>query len=81
MNKKAIIGGNVSIDLTRLLETRLLIQANSGAGKSWAIRRLIEQTANNVQQIIIDPEGEFSTLREKPSFSVKEEKVSANLLI
>ena len=70
MGKKAIIGSNVAIDLTRLLETRLLIQANSGAGKSWAIRRLIEQTANNVQQIIIDPEGEFSTLREKFDFII-----------
>lgn len=53
------------IDLSVLLETRLLVQANSGGGKSWAIRRLLEQTAPNVQQLIIDPEGEFSTLREK----------------
>ena len=49
----------------RLLETRLLIQANSGQGKSRALRRLLEQTAGQVQQIILDPEGEFSSLREK----------------
>lgn len=54
-----------TIDLPRLLETRLLVQANSGGGKSWALRRLLEQTAPHVQQLVIDPEGEFATLREK----------------
>lgn len=58
------------IDLPRLLETRLLVQANSGGGKSWALRRLLEQTANKVQQIVIDPEGEFATLREKFDYIV-----------
>lgn len=53
------------LDLARLLETRMLIQANSGGGKSWALRRILEQTVSDVQQIVIDPEGEFSTLREK----------------
>lgn len=52
------------IDLPKLLETRLLVQAQSGGGKSWALRRLLEQTASGVQQLVIDPEGEFSTLRE-----------------
>lgn len=54
-----------SINLPVLLETRLLIQANSGGGKSYALRRLLEQTAKGVQQLVIDPEGEFATLREK----------------
>jgi hypothetical protein len=53
------------VDLQVLLETRLLVQANSGGGKSWLLRRVLEQTAPLVQQLIIDPEGEFSTLREK----------------
>lgn len=57
--------GEVKLDLPRLLITRLLIQANSGSGKSWALRRLLEATAGLVQQLIIDPEGEFATLREK----------------
>ena len=56
---------NVEIDLENLIGTRLLIQANSGGGKSWLIRRLLEQTHGKVQQIVIDLEGEFSTLREK----------------
>lgn len=53
------------INLPVLLETRLLVQAGSGGGKSWALRRLLEQTAPHVQQLVIDPEGEFATLREK----------------
>jgi hypothetical protein len=53
------------IDLPVLLETRLLIQANSGGGKSYTLRRILEQTAPLVQQLIIDPEGEFASLREK----------------
>lgn len=53
------------IDLPRLLLTRMLIQANSGGGKSRALRRLLEVTAGRVQQLIIDPEGEFASLREK----------------
>lgn len=52
------------INLPVLLETRLLIQAQSGGGKSFALRRLLEQTAPHVQQLVIDPEGEFATLRE-----------------
>src|SRR5688572_24310880 len=53
------------IDVQRLLDTRLLVQSNSGGGKSWALRRIHEQTAGKVQQIVLDTEGEFSTLREK----------------
>lgn len=63
-------GGHATIDLPRLLETRMLIQANSGGGKSWAIRRLLEQTAGQVQQLVIDPEGEFATLREKHDYVI-----------
>lgn len=58
------------IDVPRLIETRCLIQANSGAGKSWLLRRLLEQTHGLVQQIVIDIEGEFSTLREKFDYVV-----------
>lgn len=59
---------NIEINLQNLIATRLLIQANSGGGKSWLIRRLLEQTHGKVQQIVIDLEGEFSTLREKHDY-------------
>lgn len=58
-------GNPVSIDLNTLLRTRALIQANSGGGKSYLIRRLAEQLFGKVQVIIIDREGEFESLREK----------------
>lgn len=40
--------GTLPIDLPKLMETRMLLQAASG-GKSWALRRLIEQTASSAQ--------------------------------
>lgn len=59
------VGSPMTLDLDRLLETRLLIEANAGGGKSWAIRKLLEETHGHVQHIVLDIEGEFSTLREK----------------
>lgn len=56
---------SVSIDLELLLRTRLLVQANSGGGKSFLLRRLAEQLWGKVQVILIDREGEFASLREK----------------
>ena len=59
------LGPGLKCDLQKLIDTRALIQANSGGGKSWCLRRLLEQTAGHVQQIVIDPEGEFASLRER----------------
>ena len=59
------IGKGCELNLEKLIATRMLITANSGGGKSWAIRRILEQSHGKVQQIVIDLEGEFSTLREK----------------
>lgn len=53
------------IDLDLLIATRLLVQASSGQGKTRTIRRLLEQTHGRVQHLVIDPEGEYHTLREK----------------
>lgn len=61
---QADVGGLVGLSLDGLMDGRLLIQGVSGAGKSWTLRRLLEQTAGLVQQIVIDPEGEFGTLGE-----------------
>lgn len=55
-------GKPVSIDLEELLATRLLVQGNSGSGKSHLLRRMLEGSAGQVQQIVIDPEGDFVTL-------------------
>ena len=57
--------GQAMVDLEELLATRLLVQGNSGSGKSHLLRRLLEQSAPWVQQAIIDPEGDFVTLADK----------------
>ena len=54
-----------ALDLEELLATRLLVQGNSGSGKSHLLRRLLEQSAPWVQQCVIDPEGDFVTLADK----------------
>src|SRR5258708_15305977 len=59
------LGPGVKCDLAKLVDSRLLVQANSGGGKSWCLRRLLEQTHGHVQQLVIDPEGEFGSLRER----------------
>ncbi len=58
-------GGVAGLDLEELLATRLLVQGNSGSGKSHLLRRLLEQSATLVQQIVIDPEGDFISLADK----------------
>lgn len=55
-------GQSIAIDLEELLATRLLVQGNSGSGKSHLLRRLLEECAGLVQQVIIDPEGDFVAL-------------------
>lgn len=59
------LGDDLQADLSELIDTRLLIQANSGGGKSFCVRRLLEQTHGKVQHLVIDPEGEYASLREK----------------
>jgi len=58
-------GAGATLDLEELLSTRLLVQGNSGSGKSHLLRRLLEQSAPWVQQVVIDPEGDFITLAER----------------
>ncbi len=57
-------GAPVRFDIEELLATRLLVQGNSGSGKSHLLRRLLEESAGMVQQVVIDPEGDFVSLAE-----------------
>jgi hypothetical protein len=61
-------GRNIELRIDILLRTHLLIWASTGGGKSWLIRRLAEQLFGKVPVIIVDREGEFSTLREKRGY-------------
>ncbi|UNU41842.1 ATP-binding protein [Sphingopyxis sp. YF1] len=63
-------GRAVHVNVQELLATRLLVQGNSGSGKSHLLRRLLEQSADMVQQIVIDPEGDFVTLADAHSHVV-----------
>src|SRR5215469_3673471 len=57
-----IDGGILECDVSTLVDTRLLIQANSGGGKSWLLRLIAELAG--IQTIVLDGEGEFASLRE-----------------
>ncbi len=62
---KTASGEPMQMDLEELLSTRLLVQGNSGSGKSHLLRRILEQSAGLVQQAIIDPEGDFLSFAER----------------
>lgn len=66
----AIGDAAVEMDLAVLVETRLLVQAQSGGGKTTTLRRILEQTHGHIQQLVIDPEGEFFTLRERYDYII-----------
>lgn len=58
-------GKNFEIDADILADTRAIVCASSGAGKSYLLRGIVENVGEKIQTIIFDPEGEFSTLREE----------------
>lgn len=69
---KIIIGKvgskEIGLDLNTLLTTRLLVTADSGGGKTVLLKRICEQAFGKIQIIVVDPEGEFSPLRQKFNF-------------
>ncbi|MGH9388716.1 MAG: helicase HerA domain-containing protein, partial [Vicinamibacteria bacterium] len=58
----------VEIDLDVLLRTRGIVQGNSGCGKTFTLKRILEQLFGKVQVIVLDIEGEFASLREEFGF-------------
>lgn len=74
MKQLAQLADTATINIQRLVETRLLLQANSGGGKSYALRKLCETTYGGPQQILIDVEGEFHSLREKYDYVLAGQK-------
>lgn len=58
----------LEISLPTLVDSRALICANSGGGKSYTMRKILEETNNKVMSIVLDVEGEFRTLREQFDF-------------
>jgi hypothetical protein len=56
--------GDVHVDLSTLITTRCIITGDSRSGKSRMVRQLLEQTYGRIPHLIIDPEGDFASLRE-----------------
>lgn len=57
------LADNVAIEPDALISSRLLIQADSGGGKSYLLRLIAEGLLTDHHVLIIDPEGEFGSLR------------------
>jgi len=62
---KINMGPGTDIDVPDLLESRMLIQANSGGGKTGIVKVLIEGSNHIVPCIILDKAGEYYPLKEK----------------
>lgn len=74
--------GPLVIDVDALMAGKLLVTAQSGGGKSWATRRILEQLYGQVPILILDREGEFFTLRERFDFLlVGDAKAGADIQI
>ncbi len=58
----------IRTNLPILVDSRMLLCANSGGGKSYVIRKLLEEAGSQIMSIVLDVEGEFKTLREKYDF-------------
>jgi len=65
LTDKILLGENVKLDLQELITGRTFLSSISRYGKSWTARRIVEQVFGRTGIIILDPEGEYSTLRDK----------------
>lgn len=63
-------GADVYLDLQELVTGRTFLCAISGAGKSHTDRRITEQIFGKVGVIVVDVEGEYSSLRENFPFLI-----------
>lgn len=57
-------GAEIVINIEELIGSDICIVANKGAGKSGMQRVLLEATHGLIRQVVIDPEGEYHTLRQ-----------------
>lgn len=59
---------NVHLDLNKVLTMHLAVLAKSGSGKSYAVGVLLEEMfSKNIPVLVIDPHGEYSSLKQKNS--------------
>jgi len=58
-------GERAELDLQELITGRTLLCSISRFGKTWTARRIVEQVFGKTGIIIVDVEGEYSTLRDR----------------
>lgn len=67
----------VSLDLNKVLSMHLSVLAKSGSGKSYSVGVLLEEMLERkIPLIIIDPHGEYNTLKYKNSNINDQEKLT-----
>lgn len=71
-------GENVEIDEKRLITERTFICSMTRYGKSYAIRKIVEELFGKAGIIIVDPEGEYASLREKFPFLIVGKDIPLN---
>lgn len=73
---------DVRVDGHAIVTRHLAILAMTGAGKSWAARRIIEElTARNYPIVIFDPHGDYTGLAEVPALRDRVRRYYAQLPI
>ena len=73
---------DVSVDGHKVVTRHLAILAMTGAGKSWAARRIIEQlAAKNYPIVIFDPRGDYTGLADVPSLKKRVKRFYAQFPI
>jgi len=71
-------GRNVEIYEDRLITERTFVCSMTRYGKSYCIRKIIEETFGKVGIIVIDPEGEYASLRDKFPFLIVGKDIPLN---
>lgn len=73
---------NVLVDGHAIVTRHLAILAMTGAGKSWAARRIVEQLASkNYPIVIFDPHGDYTGLADVPRLKDRVQRYYAQLPI
>ena len=60
----------IKLDFQKLVNGRTFVSSMTDGGKSWTIRKICEEIFGKVGVIILDPEGEYVTLREHFPFLI-----------
>ena len=55
----------VQLNAAQLIKSRMLVTANSGGGKSYLLRVILEQLGQTTPIIVLDREGDYVTLGER----------------